>query len=267
MVQFRILGPLEVVDPTGRALVIRPRERIVLAVLLLQPDRVVPIDRLVEAVWDGTPPATARQQLPNSASRIRRTLHEHGFRGAILARPPGYLLHLTEDDRIDATTFDALAEEGRTALARGDRVSAAANFRQALVLWRGRPFADVDSRLIEAAAVRLTERWWRVFEDHADLRLRLGVDHELIGELRELASMHPLREGVHLRLMRALAQAGRPADALAAYHTARRAFVDLLGMEPSEALRGLESAILQGHVGPGRGGWLPDRSGRLPAMR
>jgi DNA-binding SARP family transcriptional activator len=256
-VQFRILGPLEVVDPVGRVIAIRPRERVVLAMLLLEAGRVVSIDRLVHAVWAETPPPTARQQLPNSVSRLRRTLSDHGFRGRILARSPGYLLHLTEHHRIDLQTFGALAAAGRNEVAEDRPVSAAAYFQQALTLWRGQPLANTNSRLVEAAGVRLTERWWQVFEDYADVRLRLGVDHELIGELRELISTEPTREGVHARLIRALAQAGRPGEALTAYRTARNTFIEMLGIEPSEGLRRLESAVLHGRIGPDPTTWLP----------
>jgi DNA-binding SARP family transcriptional activator len=125
--------------------------------------------------------------------------------------------------------------------------------------------------LVRAAALRLTERWWQVFEDHADLRLGLGADCELVGELRDAAATDPLREGVHARLMRALAQVGRPAEALAAYRTARETFIDTLGIEPSEGLRRLESAILRGHVGPEPAGWLlgelADRFSRRSVVR
>src|SRR5436309_15866653 len=115
--QFRLLGPLEVVDATERVLEIRPRECTVLAMLLLETERVVPLDRLARAVWGDTPPPTARQQLPNSASRLRAILHDHGFRGRILARSPGYLLQLTEHDGIELLTLHDLETAGRATAA------------------------------------------------------------------------------------------------------------------------------------------------------
>src|SRR5207247_3922231 len=138
------------------------------------------------------------------------------------------------DPPIDLAAFDAWALRGRAAAAEGRHVEAAAAFRAALGLWRGEPLVDTSSQIVAMAATGLTERRLRVAEEYADVRLTLGEHHEVIGDMRALVACHPLREALHVRLMSALAQAGRSGEALDAYRTARRIFVGELGVDPGE---------------------------------
>ncbi|GAA0384300.1 hypothetical protein Acor_78190 [Acrocarpospora corrugata] len=243
---FRILGPLEAVGASGQVAKIPPRERVVLGMLLLRPERTVSVDQLVDAVWDDLPPTTARKQILICVSVLRRLLANVGFAGEIGSRPPGYRLQLGSRDRLDLQDFEALSVAGSAALREDRPGDAMEAFRQALELWRGEPLAGTTSHLLHGAAVALSERWLSVAETYADVRMRLGVRPDLIEDLRLLTASHPLRETLHSRLMRALAQAGRPVEAIEAYNTARRTFAAELGLEPGEELRRLREAILAG---------------------
>jgi DNA-binding SARP family transcriptional activator len=245
-VEFRILGPLEVIGTDGRIVKIPPRERIVLSMLLLESEHIVSVERLVDAVWDDLPPATARKQILICISLIRKLLDKHGFGGEVLFRPPGYVLYPGEADMLDLKLFEAHAAAGRAAMREDRAVEAVAAFRQALAPWRGDPLAGAASRLIEMAAVGLTERRLSVAEMYADVRLRFGVYQDLVEDLRLLTATYPLRESLHSRLMRALAQEGRMVEAIEAYAAAHRTFTEELGIEPGQELRGLRSAMLAG---------------------
>jgi DNA-binding SARP family transcriptional activator len=243
-VEFRILGPLEVVGSAGQLTKVPPRERVVLGMLLLEAERVVPVDRLIDAVWDESPPSTARKQILICVSVLRRLLGGRGLGGAIVSRAPGYAIELGDRDRLDLAEFEAHAAAGRNALAQDRPGDAAEAFRRAAELWRGDPLGGLTGRLTDAAGVRLTERLLSVAEAYADVRLRLRAHHGLVEDLRELTAAHPLRETLHTRLMRALLQQGRPAEAMAAYRTVDRALMTELGLTPGAELRALRAAIL-----------------------
>src|SRR5439155_12364682 len=158
--------------------------------------------------------------------------------------PPGYRL-VIEPHSVDLFEFIRLSEEGRTTLAAGDAAAGADSLRAALALWRGPPLADLPwEPFAQAEIVRLDELRLAALEDRIDADLALGRHGQLIGELEGLVAEHPLRERLRGQLMLALYRAGRQADALAVYQRARRTLVDELGLEPSEALRKLERAIL-----------------------
>jgi DNA-binding SARP family transcriptional activator len=253
---FRILGPLEVVDDTGQIVKVPPRERIVLGVLLLEAERIVTVDRLVDAVWDEKPPPTARKQILICVSVLRRLLRNHDFRGEIAAQPPGYVLRLGArgidggGDRLDLREFEAQVARSRQEFAAVRSTDAVDSLRRALALWRGEPLAGMSSRLVESAAAALVERKLSVAEQCADLRLRLGTDHQLIEDLRLLVATHPIRETLHSRLIQALVQIGRPVEAIEVYRSARRTFVEQFGLEPGEELRRARSAVFAGRAGP-----------------
>src|SRR6266511_1693286 len=235
--EFRILGPLEVVQDDQPVRLDRQRLRAFLAYLLLHANEPVSADTLIDQVWGPEAPKTASASLQNYISRLRKALGPE----LLLSRPPGYLLRV-DPERFDLARFERLAAEARGAEPR----ERAAKLRAALSLWRGRaledlafePFAQEEARRLEEA--RLT-----VLEERIDAELELGQARELVGELEELVGQHPLRERLHGLLMRALYGAGRQADALAAYQQARRVLVDELGLEPSDELRALEQAILR----------------------
>jgi DNA-binding SARP family transcriptional activator len=244
VVQFRILGSLEIADDAGRVVRVPPRERIVLAALLLAERRVVSVDNLVDAVWDERPPPTAHKQILICVSVLRKLLRNHDFRGEIVAQHPGYRIRLDDDgDRFDLREFEAAAAATRSP---GEPAEVVDALRRALALWRGEPLAGIRSAALEAAAVALEERKLAAAEQYADLRLRLGSGHGLVEELKLLVAAHPTREPLLTRLMRALAQAGRKVEAAEVYRTARRRFRDQFGLEPGEELDLAMSAILAG---------------------
>ncbi len=243
--RYRLLGELVVEGANGVLRIASARQRTVLSLLLLEANRMVPVDRLVEAVWDDAPPSSARSQVQICISALRRTLAAANVQDAIRTNRPGYLIEVP-DGQLDLQVFEQLAARGRGAEAEGRLAEAARCYRQALALWRGVPFTGVESRALGAVAIALSERRLALIEQSIDVRLRLGENHELIGELVALTAEHPLRERLFAQLMTALSRDGRRAEALQVYRRAREKFVEELGLEPGPALRQLEQAILSG---------------------
>ncbi|MEU5781872.1 AfsR/SARP family transcriptional regulator [Micromonospora lupini] len=241
--RFRILGPLEISGAGHTLTVTAARQRVVLSTLLLDANCVVSTAQLADALWDDAPPTTARGQVQICVSALRKTLTRLGLPDRIVTRPPGYLIEVADGD-LDLHYFDRLVLAGQQALAESRLDDAAEALSGALALWRGTALAGVDSPALRAAATRLDERRLAVTEDWLDVELHRGRHQHVVGELRELVATHPLRERLHAQHMRALSGAGRPAEALAAYRSARRVFLDELGLEPGGELRRLERAIL-----------------------
>ncbi|MBG6137714.1 AfsR/SARP family transcriptional regulator [Longispora fulva] len=238
--QVRVLGPLEVLVGGVPVPLGGRRPQVILAMLALEANRVVPVDRLVDAVWDEHPPSTARGQVQICVSALRRAL---GLPDAIGTRPPGYVLAIG-DQQLDAHVFEESLAVARM-LADADRPAEAADrLRAGLALWRGPALAGVDGRLLRTATTRLEESRLTATEERIRLDLALGRHDELVGELFELVAAEPLRERPHAHLMTALYRTGRPAEALEAFRRARAVFVEELGIEPGEELRRLEHAIL-----------------------
>lgn len=242
--RFRILGPLEV-EATSTVRITAARQQIVLAMLLLEANKVVSVDRLVDAVWDESPPPTAKGQIQICVSGVRRLLGDAGLDGRITTRPPGYVLQVVEGE-LDLHDFTTSVSRGRAALARHDLEAAATAFREAVDLFQGAPLTGIDSRVVQAAAARIAERLLGIREECLDVELQLGRHHESIDELTALVTEHPLRERLVGLLMTALYRAGRQVEALEVYRLARLALVEDLGLEPGESLRKLERAILNG---------------------
>jgi DNA-binding SARP family transcriptional activator/tetratricopeptide (TPR) repeat protein/energy-coupling factor transporter ATP-binding protein EcfA2 len=237
---FRVLGPFEVLGD-GRPIPINSaRQRIVLATLLLAPNHVVPLDRLIDSVWDSEPPRTAKGQIQFCVSALRNLL---GDPDPITTSPAGYCLRV-DRERLDYLVFDAALSRARTASAAGRLNEAADELLGALRLWRGGALTGVTGRAIETFANRLEERRIMAIEDHVEIQLALGMHRELVDELVMLTTEYPLRERLYGFLMLALYRSGRQAEALTTYRSARKALVDELGLEPSTDLRHLEKAIL-----------------------
>jgi DNA-binding SARP family transcriptional activator len=227
--RFRLLGPLEIVSDGGRGCAVSAaRQRVVLSMLLLDGGTVVSAEQLADALWEHTPPITARGQVQICVSALRKTLAKLGLADRIVTRPPGYLIAVA-DGELDLHEFDRLTAQAQQAAAGGRLDAAAAAYDEALALWRGAALADVESRALHATVARLEERRLATIEDRIDVELRRGNHQAVVGELRELIAAHPLRERLHAQQMRALAGAGRQAEALAAYRSARRMLVDELG--------------------------------------
>jgi predicted ATPase/DNA-binding SARP family transcriptional activator len=238
--QFTLLGPLSVRRDGEPTAIGGQKPRALLAALLLEANRVVSLDQLVDALWGEAPPDTARNTIQVYVSQLRKVLPD----GMLDTAPPGYRL-IVDPETIDLFRFVRLCEEGRTRLADGNAVGAAETLRAALDLWRGAPLADFAWEPFAHAEIsRLEELRLAALEDRIDADLALARHGQLIPELERLVVEEPLRERVRAQLMLALYRAGRQADALAVYQRARKALVDELGIEPGESLRKLERAIL-----------------------
>jgi DNA-binding SARP family transcriptional activator len=241
--EFRILGPLEVLMGSRRIELSGTKQQVVLAMLLLNANGVVSVGRLEEALYGDDLPSTSRTQALIAVSALRRLLAEQGDDAAISRRPQGYALQIG-DGRLDSLRFAELVAAARAARDAGDLALAAANYRDALRLWRGPALEGIDSLLVRAAATQLDEQRIAAIEDRLALELDLGRHQEVIGELFALAEEFPLRDRLRSQLMLALYRSGRAAEALRVYQQVRRMMIDELGIEPGRELQRLQQAIL-----------------------
>ena len=240
--RFCVLGPLEAYAGERGVAVGGGRQRALLALLVMQAGQVVSRDRLIEELWAGEPPPSGPQSLDVYLSRLRRAFREAGAAEVLATRAPGYVLHVEETD---ARQFEALAAEGREALAAGETERAAGVLAEALALWRGAAYAEVaEESWARAEAGRLAELRLSATEDRIEAELALGRHTALVPELEVLVTREPTRERLAGQLMLALYRSGRQAGALAAYRAARRSLVEELGLEPGPELRRLEAAVL-----------------------
>jgi len=239
--RFKILGPFEVADDRGRRVALGgPKQRAVLAILLLDANGVVPRDRLIEELWGAHAPATAVKTVQVYVSNLRKAIGD----GVLLTRAGGYVLRSAPEE-FDMARFEALVAEGRGELLAGDATGAARSLRAALGLWRGPPLVDFAyDAFAQGEIARLEESRWAVLEDRIEADLALGEHAAVVGELESLAREQPLRERIQALLMLALYRSGRQAEALDAYHRVRAQLSDELGLEPGAELRALQAAIL-----------------------
>jgi DNA-binding SARP family transcriptional activator len=225
--EFRLLGPLEVLADGEAVAIAGTRQRAVLALLLLEADRVVSTDRLVDRLWGESPPPTAVTSLHNAIAQLRKALGAERLE----TRPPGYVLHV-EPGLLDVARFEEAVGQGRP----GD----------ALALWRGAPLGEFTFEAwAEPEIHRLEELRLRALEERISGEIDLGRHADVVGELEALVAEHPLRERLRGQLMLALYRSGRQADALAAYRAGRRALTEELGIDPAPTLQRLHAAILR----------------------
>ncbi|MFC5218972.1 BTAD domain-containing putative transcriptional regulator [Streptomyces coerulescens] len=244
--EFGVLGPLEVrTDDRRPVRVPEVKVRMLLADLLAHPGQVVPTDRLIEDLWDGsTFTARPTASLQAKVSQLRRALEdaEPGARELVVHRPPGYVLD-TPAGALDAVRFRELVGRARAV---EDPARRAALYTEALALWRGPAFAEfADQMSVRPTAASLEEERLTAVEEHAGVRLELGEHGLLVGELTELVERHPLREGLRGALMWALYRAGRSSDALEQFNDLRRRLDEELGLTPGPPLEALQQAILR----------------------
>lgn len=245
---FRLFGPFEVTDSAGHAVDLGARkQRAVLAVLALEPGRVVSLDRLIDELWSGEAPASATGTLQAYISQLRRALEpERPPRTppkVLITREPGYLLAVAPH-QVDLVRFATLAEDGRRALAQHDHDTAADLLRRSLETWRGEPLAEfADYDFVQPIVARLTELRASATEDWFEARLALGDSGSCVADLEGLVEDNPFRERLWRLLVLALYRSGRQADALAALRRVRARLADELGLEPGPELRRLEQAV------------------------
>ncbi|MDF5756952.1 BTAD domain-containing putative transcriptional regulator [Spongiactinospora sp. TRM90649] len=252
--EFRVLGPVEVWQPGGPVATGGFKQRSVLALLVLNLNRVVTFERMIDQVW-GTRAPDARNTVQRLVSRLRRVIEAGKERPPTDGRPPalethsgGYLLR-ADPSTVDLYRFESLIEQGRTAQREGDHVLAATLLGEGLRLWRGPALVGVADGVRDVPAARLEEARLLALEDRIEADLASGPEEPLVAELRELVADHPLRERMVGLLMVALHRCGRQAEALEVYQRTRGHLVEELGLEPGQALQRTHREVLAGDLG------------------
>jgi predicted ATPase/DNA-binding SARP family transcriptional activator len=258
--EFRMLGPIEALEGGEQLPLGAPKQRAVLAALLLRRNEVVTRDALVDAVWGESVPGSAVQSLQVYVHGLRRVLGTD----RIETRGAGYRLRV-EPGELDLDRFEELVGRARSALAAGRPQDAEAAIGQALALWSGAPLADLAGEPVaDAPALPLADLRVEAVELHGDVELALGHHAALVPELEAVVAEHPYRERLREQLVLALYRCGRQKEALEAQRAARRTFAEELGVDPGPALRELEGAILRHDPELAAPGTAPERFGPLP---
>lgn len=243
--EIQLLGSLEV-SFNGRAIPVGgPRQRTVLAALLLSPDRVLSVDYLIDEVWNGEPPSTGRAQIAICVAALRKVFRVAGVsQQVIVTAAPGYKF-IAGEHLVDTVEFARGAESAQRAAQSGERERAIGLLRDALRLWRGPALDGVASRAAETEAVRLEEQRLLATERYLALRLECGEHQALLSELGALVRENPLRERFLAQLMLAQYRSGQRAEALRTFREGRREFVAELGLELGAELQELHRSILR----------------------
>ncbi len=243
--EFRVLGPVEVSDGGQNLPLGGPKQRALLADLILSAGRVVSTARLIDDLWAEWSPPSAGHTVETYIARLRRVLRDCSAPGILLTRPPGYVLDI-DPDHVDAFRFGRLVRDGTAAADRDDHERASALLRAALALWRGQVLSDIaDMPFVPGAVKVLNDQHLLALERRIESDLKLGQAQDLVPELEELVASHPYHESFRRQLMLALYRSGRQSEALAAYRRARGLLVGELGIEPGPDLRRMEQAILR----------------------
>jgi DNA-binding SARP family transcriptional activator/class 3 adenylate cyclase len=246
--EFKLLGPLEVVDDKGQPLTLNGnKQRATLGFLLLHGNSVIATSRILKALWPADMPATGRKMLQNAVSGLREMLSINGkgpTSALLLTHAPGYLLRV-EPDRVDLSRFHSLVNSGRADLVAGSWEQAARTLRNALELWRGPVLTDlVESGVTWPELTTVQNAQLAAFEDYVEAELACGRYSEVISALETWVEIEPLRERLCGQLMRALYYCGRQVDALGLYRRTRTRLIEELGLDPSRDLQELERSIL-----------------------
>jgi DNA-binding response OmpR family regulator len=243
-VELSVLGPLEVRRAGVEVAVTASKERALLALLVANHGRTLPVGQLAEDLWEGSPPESASAALRVHISRLRRTLAASGVEGILVTRPPGYVLDVPPEC-VDIVRFEDLVAQGRAATVDGRPNEAVTAYRQALALWRGPALAEVaGSTFATAEAIRLEQSRLTTLEECLSAELARGRHREVMPELEALVHEHVLRERFWELLMLALYRSGRQPEALRAFQDLRSRLGEELGLDPSPGLVELERAIV-----------------------
>ncbi|MFF0508719.1 BTAD domain-containing putative transcriptional regulator [Streptomyces fimicarius] len=244
-----MLGPLQVRGKDGPLRVPPGRQEVILAALLLEANRVVGTNYLVDLIWEDNPPETARTQVQICVSRLRKLLAGADSAVSISTRQPGYVLHVDTGD-VDSLLFTGLVALARRHRDEGEAEEAVALLKSAVSLWQGNSLSGLESGPLTNKARQLDEERLSAIEVRMQLELELGRHDRLVGELQLLTHENPLRERLRGQLMCALYWSGRQAEALEAFRDGRRILDQELGLEPGRELRRLQAAILAGELPP-----------------
>ncbi len=242
--EFRVLGALEVIATDGPVTLGGRRERIILAMLLVEAGRVVPIERLIDAVWEHDPPETAAKQTRNTVGRLRGILASSGGQAPIETVADGYRLDASAIE-VDVRQFESEVTRARIAASAGDLAAAVGLLDQALARWRGPALAGLAARPLQGAATGWNEQRLAAQFTRIDHRVAMGMHEQVIAELAILVAEHPLRGKPVELLMIALHRCGRQAEALAAYSALRARLAEELGLDPGPDLQRLHQQILE----------------------
>jgi DNA-binding SARP family transcriptional activator len=262
VMEFRVLGSLQVCADGVEVTPSAPKLRGVLAFLVFRHNQVIPVTTLIDELWGEDPPRSALSTLQTYMYKLRKLLDEAGGGDMLVTKPTGYLAAIPPEG-IDVCRFERYVAEGRHAFDQGDALRASEILSRALSMWRGPALADVATgERLSAHVIGIEECRLVALELRLEADLRLGRHRELVSELKELASTHPLHEALHAMLMVALSRSGRRIEALDTYQLFRRTLVDELGLEPGPMLRNLQSALLSDDALPeylsGSGRAAPD---------
>lgn len=238
--QFRLLGPLEVIAPHGPLEIAAGKQRALLALLLLHANRTVAREQLIDGLWGETVPDTAQKMVQIHVSHLRKALPEP----RLLTRGAGYALELS-DDELDLTRFERAVADARRALTEKDARKARALLAGALALWRGPALAEFSEPFARHESARLAELRLEALKRRIEADLALGHHGDVVGELEGLIAEHPLRERLRSQHMLALYGSGRQAEALSSYQEFRKMLADELGIQPSASLRDLQGKMLR----------------------
>ncbi len=245
VLDIRLLGPVEIIVRDTSLKMKRRKQRLLLALLSLNPRRAVGVDTIIDNLWQ-EPPVGVRNQIQIHVSAIRTTLADNGLpRDTLQTLEHGYRLNLPPGTT-DIEKVEVAAAAAEVAIAEERFAAAIHHLQTALDRWRSTPLVDITEDFARVAAVSLDERRRSLFERKLDLQLALGHYSEALAELFGEVRGHNLNEEMHLRLMIALHGCGRSADALHVYQRVRRALVESTGMEPGTRLRHAQTAILRG---------------------
>ncbi|MFE6286049.1 BTAD domain-containing putative transcriptional regulator [Streptomyces sp. NPDC057877] len=256
--QIDVLGILDVRETGVSIAPTAPKPRQVLALLALHADQVVPVSALIDELWAGRPPRSARTTLQTYVLQLRDLITlaldkqasaaegpRRSAKDVLVTAPGGYMLISGEDGVSDVREFERLAGQGYRAIDAGDFPGASRLLREALALWSGPAFADVQTGArLEMEAKRLEESRLCALDQRIEADLRLGRHRELLAELTVLTSRYRAHENLHAQFMLALHRSGRRGEALDVYHRLRSTLVRDLGLEPSARLRRLQQSIL-----------------------
>ncbi|GAA3792294.1 AfsR/SARP family transcriptional regulator [Amycolatopsis tucumanensis] len=251
MMSYEVLGPLAVNDHGEAFTPTAPKQRQLLAFLLLNANTVVSIESCIAELWEDNPPSSAASTLQTYVLQLRRLLASLPSVGSapcakdvLRTRSRGYLLRVAPG-QLDVDEFNSYAAQGRAALARRDDGCAALFFRRALSVWHGEPLADVAlGPRLRAWVAGLEERRLGALEQRIEADLRLGTHHEVLAELTALVAAHPTHENFHAQLVLALYRCGRQAQALQVIARLRSVLNTELGLEPSARMQQLHQAVL-----------------------
>lgn len=246
VVEFFLLGPVGV-TVRGRPVSLTRKQRALLVCLLLEPNRVVSVERVIDRLWEEDPPVSAAARVRALVAELRRALADDGAR-LVVTQSPGYRI-CVEGEALDVAVFDGRVEAARQAALADRHEDAVALYDEALELWRGAPLDGVTGSHVAVEVARLTEQRAAALEGRAEGLLRLGRTHDAVVELGRVVAEHPLREKPHGLLMLALYRSGRAAEALALYQRFRDRLVSDIGVEPSGELGQLHQRVLRGTLG------------------